>query len=142
MLIECTSAAVYSAFVEPDRLMRFWLRAADVPLALGRTARWEFLVPGAVTETTATRLVEGRAISWNWPDGTTVDIDLEEIDGATAVTIIVRHFSGDAVQQVDAALNACEGFAIVLCDLKTLLESGTSAGLVASKAKLIQHRKA
>jgi hypothetical protein len=30
-----------------------------------------------------------------------------------------------------------EGFAIVLCDLKTLLETGESAGLVRAKAELI-----
>lgn len=32
---------------------------------------------------------------------------------------------------------ATEGFSIVLCDLKTLLESGRSAGLVRDKARLI-----
>jgi hypothetical protein len=34
-------------------------------------------------------------------------------------------------------VNATEGFTIVLCDLKTLLESGRSANLVRSKAALI-----
>ena len=42
----------------------------------------------------------------------------------------------DAVAQV---VNATEGFSIVLCDLKTLLESGRSANLVKDKAELI-HR--
>ena len=34
-------------------------------------------------------------------------------------------------------MNATEGFSIVLCDLKTFLESGKSANLVRAKAELI-----
>jgi hypothetical protein len=34
-------------------------------------------------------------------------------------------------------VNATEGFSIVLCDLKVLLESGHSANLVKDKAQLI-----
>jgi uncharacterized protein YndB with AHSA1/START domain len=142
MLIEASATAVYSAFIEPAQLTRFWLSAADRPLAVGHPARWDFIVPGAFAETTATRLVDGREISWAWSDGTTVDIDLKAVDSATAVTIVVRGFAGTENDQVAAALNACEGFAIVVCDLKTLLENGASAGLVAAKARLIQHRAA
>jgi uncharacterized protein YndB with AHSA1/START domain len=140
MLINSSSAMVYSAFVEPVELTRFWLSSADRPLAVEEAARWEFMVPGATTETTATNLVEGRAVAWKWLDATMVNIDLEEIGSTTAVTIIVKDFGSSALDQVDAALNACEGFAIVLCDLQTLLESGTSAGLVASRARLMQAR--
>ena len=35
------------------------------------------------------------------------------------------------------ALGATEGFAIVLCDLKSLLEQGVSGGMVRDKARLI-----
>jgi hypothetical protein len=35
------------------------------------------------------------------------------------------------------ATNTIEGFSIVLCDLKTLLETGRSANLVRDKAELI-----
>lgn len=41
-----------------------------------------------------------------------------------------------------AATGAVEGFAIVLCDLKTLLETGQSAGLVRAKAELISAAQA
>ncbi len=140
MLIEASPAAIYAAFVGPEWLTRFWLRSANMPLAIGRTARWEFMVPGAETETTATRLEQDRALSWRWSDGTSTSIDLEPMGDVTAVTVVCRDFAGDTSEQVEAALNACEGFTIVLCDLKTLLETGTSAGLVASKARLIQQR--
>ena len=36
------------------------------------------------------------------------------------------------------ATGVIEGFSIVFCDLKTLLETGTSAGLVRDKAELIE----
>lgn len=38
---------------------------------------------------------------------------------------------------MEQAVNATEGFSIVLCDLKTFLETGRSANLVRDKAKLI-----
>lgn len=40
-------------------------------------------------------------------------------------------------KDVDEIVNATEGFSIVLCDLKTLLETGHSANLVRDKAALI-----
>ncbi len=44
-------------------------------------------------------------------------------------------------KEVAQAVGAAEGFSIVLCDLKTLLESGTSANLVRDKAELIAAAK-
>jgi hypothetical protein len=41
--------------------------------------------------------------------------------------------------QLEQVVGATEGFTIVLCDLKTLLETGRSANLVRDKAELI-HR--
>jgi hypothetical protein len=40
------------------------------------------------------------------------------------------------------ATDTIEGFSIVLCDLKTLLESGRSANLVRDKAELIARKLA
>jgi len=59
------------------------------------------------------------------------------VPGATVAAVQATGFKGeDAVAQV---VNATEGFSIVLCDLKTLLESGRSANLVTDKAELV-HR--
>lgn len=141
MLIHAPAADVYHAFVEPERLTRFWLSSASAPLEEGRPVRWAFMVEGAAAETTATRLEPDRRIDWAWSDGSTVGIELESLDGGTAVTIVNEGFSGDADEQVAAALNSTEGFAIVLSDLKTLLEQGRSAGLTRAKARLIEARK-
>lgn len=141
MLIRAPRSAVYRAFVEPEGLTGFWLASSSGPLRLGAVVHWEFLVPGAAAETTATRLDADRTIAWSWSDGSTVTIDLESHGDDTAVTLVNAGFAGNAEAQVEAALNATEGFTIVLCDLKTLLESGRSAGLTRAKARLIEARK-
>jgi uncharacterized protein YndB with AHSA1/START domain len=53
------------------------------------------------------------------------------VPGAEA-DVVVRRF-----EVLEQATGTIEGFSIVLCDLKTLLESGTSANLVRDKAALI-----
>lgn len=61
-------------------------------------------------------------------------------DGTTKLKVENAGFKGDARQAIEAALEATQGFTIVLCDLKTLLEQGVSANLVRDKAALIQEK--
>lgn len=141
IIINVPADEVTSAFVEPRKLTQFWLASSSAPLTIGVKAHWIFKVAGAAVDANATRLIPGQAISWNWSDGTTVDVDLEEIDGGTAVTIVNSGFQGSVDEIVKRALDATEGFAFVLADLKTMLESGESAHIVRDKARLIELRK-
>jgi uncharacterized protein YndB with AHSA1/START domain len=69
------------------------------------------------------------------------ELTCEFHDGdATRVAIACSGFPGDDL--VAQATNNVEGFTIVLCDLKTLLESGRSANLVRDKAELITRQMA
>lgn len=140
MFIEAQPEKVYAAFVKPDQLTKFWLSKSDARLQLATPVHWSFLVDGAEIDTTATVMEEGRRLAWNWSDGTKVSVDFEKLDGGTAVTLINDNLPGEGDETIEAALNATEGFAIVLADLKTWLESGTSAGISKAKAKLISHR--
>ena len=140
MFSEAAPAQVYQAFVHPEALKRFWLSQASAPLEVGKTVHWHFMAEGAQVDTTATELAPGRRIAWNWGDESRVVIDLEELDGGTAVTIVNDGFEKSGDEAIEAALDATEGFAIVLADLKTLLESGRSAGITRAKAKLIALR--
>lgn len=140
MFIDARPNEVYDAFVEPDKLTEFWLSNAAAPLAVGQPVHWNFLVEGAKSETTATTMEPGRRLAWDWSDGTEVSIDFEAMDCGTAVTLVNDNFPGNDREIVEAALNATEGFSIVLADLKTWLESGTSAGITKAKAKLISRR--
>ena len=141
MLIKAPPEDVYAAFVEPAQLTQFWLSKASESLCIGRSVRWNFMVEGAEIDTTATTMESGKKLSWVWSDGSKVLIELEALDGGTAVTLINDHFPQQGAERIEAALNATEGFAIVLADLKTLLESGRSAGITKAKARLIALRQ-
>ncbi len=54
---------------------------------------------------------------------------------STVVDVRVRGFKGRGA--ATQAVATTEGFAIVLCDLKCLLETGKSGGMVRDKAALI-----
>jgi uncharacterized protein YndB with AHSA1/START domain len=134
-IIQSAPADVYAAFVEPARLTQFWLAHAAAPLSVGTPVEWTFLVPGAHELTTATALEPGRRIEFDWSDGTHVAVTIDASAGRDCVVeIAVSGFKDDVVH---SAANAIEGFTIVLCDLKVLLESGRSPRLVAEKARLI-----
>jgi uncharacterized protein YndB with AHSA1/START domain len=137
MFIQASPQNVYAAFVEPEQLTKFWLSKAGGPLRLGAAVHWNFMIDGAEIDTTATAMEEGKRLAWDWSDGTKVLIEFEALDGGTAVTLVNNSFPHKGNDTVDAALNATEGFAIILADLKTLLESGKSAGISRAKAKLI-----
>ena len=136
MLIRSPRELVYDAFVNPATLTRFWLRRASGPLALGRTVEWEFMAQGSTETVLATELATPSTIRFSWSDGIDVTIRIETFgDAMSRVFVEAGAFCGeDAARQ---AVAATAGFTIVLCDLKTLLETGHSAGLVHDKAVLI-----
>jgi uncharacterized protein YndB with AHSA1/START domain len=143
MLIRCPPAKVFEAFVRPELLTRFWLARASGPLEPGKTVTWDFMVPGASAKTHVEQMVSDRLIRISWDDGTKVSFAFEPYaDGGTRIEVINEGFSGDATAAMEAALEATQGFTIVLCDLKMTLEHGRSMGLVRDKALLIQAKQA
>jgi len=140
MMIRKPPRMVFDAFVNPAKLTQFWLRAATGPLLPGATVTWHFMVPGAADSVTVQRFEPGRHLAFRWGAG--IDVEMEfapfELD-ATQVTVTCRGFDERAL--LAQATGVVEGFAIVLCDLKTLLESGRSANLVRDKAELITKTK-
>jgi uncharacterized protein YndB with AHSA1/START domain len=138
-LIRRPAGEVFAAFTNPLMLRKFWLRDASGPLAPGARVRWEFMVPGATESVTVTQFEAPRNLGFDWGGGLHVELDFEDFrKEGTRVIVEVSGFPDD--DPVAEATNAIEGFAIVLCDLKTLLETGESAGLVRDKALLIAAR--
>ena len=136
MLIRRPPGEVFAAFVNPTSLRKFWLEDASGPLAPGARVRWKFLVPGAEADVVVRRFEAPRHLAFDWPEGMRVDMKFSPVDGgATQVTVAVSGF--DPRRLLEQATGTVEGFSIVLCDLKTLLESGNSANLVRDKAELI-----
>ena len=142
MLVRCPPAEVFEAFVSPEFLTKFWLSRASGPLEPGKTVTWDFMVPGASAKTHVVEMLRDRLIRLSWDDGTTVSFAFEPYsDGGTRIEVVNGGFSGDAAEVMEAALEATQGFAIVLCDLKVTLEHGRSMGLVRDKALLIEAKQ-
>lgn len=128
-------AEVFNAFVEPAMLTRFWLQSASAPLSAGATVEWHFMVPGAKDTVTVVDFQPARRLVLRWSDGSTVALDFTAFNpGETLLSVETSAFEpGDT----ETLVGTTEGFSLVLCDLKTLLESGRSAHLVKDKAELI-----
>lgn len=132
-------AEVFAALTQPEILSRYWLSRASGPLEPGKTVHWEFMVPGAKTDATVTAFEENRHLSIRWSDGSTVDWTVEpQPDNTTIVQVVNAGFSGTPDEVVATALESTQGFTIVLCGLKALLEPHGSLSLVRDKARLIE----
>jgi len=140
MLIRRPPGEVFAAFANPQIIRKFWLHAASGPLAPGARVQWEFMVPGATAAVVVTDFEAPRRIGFDWSNGLHVELTFEDFaDDATHACVTVGGFEGP---EAVAVLNdVVEGFTVVLCDLKTLLETGTSANLVRDKAELITRRR-
>jgi uncharacterized protein YndB with AHSA1/START domain len=132
---------VFSAITDPISITRFWLSKSSGPLKLGQTVRWDFMVPGSVVDTTVTALEADKLVEIAWSDGTTVRFTFELHSLGTHVEVENWGFAGSQREIVNAALEATQGFTIVLCDLKTFLESGQQMHLSRDKAILIEEKQ-
>jgi uncharacterized protein YndB with AHSA1/START domain len=135
MLIRRRPSEIFEAFVDPDILCRFWLDSASGALAPGAEVTWRFKVPGASESVTVTGFESPRRLALHFASGADAEFRFDFHDGdATRVSV---RYSGLPAGDLHQIAGTAEGFSIVLCDLKTLLESGRSANLVRDKAELI-----
>jgi uncharacterized protein YndB with AHSA1/START domain len=142
MLIRAPAADVFNAFVEPSMLTRFWLARASEPLAAGRSVTWEFMVPGAIAETHVQDMTPNRRIVLEWGEDESAELKFEQrADGFTQVEIASAITCKTAGEAVAKAIEATQGYTLVVSNLKALLETGRSAGLVEDKAVLITEKQ-
>jgi uncharacterized protein YndB with AHSA1/START domain len=140
LLIRAAPDVVYSSFVEPARLTRFWLAKASARLEVGKPVEWQFMVPGATDVVEAKTLEPGRRIVVASKDGTTIGWHFTPHPEGTIVAISQTGFGGTADDAIALALEATQGFTLVLCALKLLLERGQAMDIVNDKARLIAER--
>ena len=140
LLIRRPPKEVFDSFVEPNIIERFWLKSTSGPLAKGAIVKWEFMVRGAHETVTVTELSANQVIAFTWSDGIAVNIKFHPRDDGTKVSVSATGFNGSGVTA--QAVDATEGFTIVLCDLKSLLETGQSGNMVRDKAALISADRA
>jgi len=141
MFIRRPPGEVFAAFANPQTIRKFWLRDTTGPLAPGARVTWHFMVPGATADVRVTGFEAPRRIGFDWPGGMHVELLFEPFgEDGTHLTAEINGLNGkDPLTQ---ATDVVEGFTIVFCDLKTLLETGTSANLVRDKAELIEKSRA
>ena len=139
MFIRRPPGEVFAAFVNPQMIRKFWLRDTSGPLAPGARVLWHFMVPGATANVIVTGFEAPRRIGFDWPGGMHVELLFAPFgDDGTHLTAEISGLNGKVTQATDVV----EGFSIVFCDLKILLETGSSANLVRDKAELIEKARA
>ena len=131
-LIRAPRSKTFDAFVNPEIIIKFWLDSTTGALTTDAQVEWVFMVPGATEKVQVTEFKEYERLAFQWSDGANVCMVFSDVDEGTRLTVTVAGFD-----KTSQAVNAAEGFSIVLCDLKTLLETGRSANLVRDKAILI-----
>jgi uncharacterized protein YndB with AHSA1/START domain len=135
MLIRCPRSAAFNAFASKETICDFWLERSTGDLKPGAKVEWEFKVPGVRDRVEVLAFEADRQIVFKWSDGNVVTISLSDhASGMTLVSVV-------STAPSDQLGTTTEGYTIVLCDLKCLLETGKSGGMARDKAVLIASRK-
>ena len=131
LLIRKPADQVFEAFVDPSTLTRFWLARASARLEAGKRVDWDFQIEGASATIDVKEVVAPKRIVIEWDEGERVEWSFEpRPEGRTFVTIRHSGLHGDDDAKVAKALDSTQGFTLVLCNLKSLLERGESLRLM------------
>lgn len=137
MLIRRPAAEVFEAFVDPAITTQFWFTRSSGRLDAGQPVVWTWEMYGASAQVIVKAIEPNRRIVIDWGDEsgmTQVEWLFAEQSGGTMVTITNTGFTGDDDSIVAQAVDSSQGFTIVLCGLKALLEHGLRLNLVADRA--------
>lgn len=133
MLIRRPVAEVFNAFVDPAVTTRFWFDRASGPLVAGETVTWYWDHYGVSGDVVVRALEPNRRIAIDWP--TPVEwVFTPRSDDTTFVSITASGFEGSDDEKVAQALDATEGFNLVIAACKALLEHGIELRVVADKS--------
>ena len=100
------------------------------------------MVPGAIAETHVRDMVRCRRIVLGWDGDERAGLKFEQrADGFTRVEIESAITGKTVDEAVAKAIEATQGYTLVVSNLKALLETGRSAGLVEDKAVLITEKQ-
>jgi len=137
MLIRRPVAEVFDAFVDPAITSKFWFTHGSGRLEPGRRIRWDWEMYGASVEVDVKAVKPNERIVVAWeadPTPTTVEWRFTPRgDDATFVEITNAGFGGDGDAVAAQAIDATEGFTLVLAGLKALLEHDVCLNLVADR---------
>jgi len=134
MLIRKPVAEVFEALVDPAITCKFWFTRSSGRLEAGKQIQWDWDVYGVSMQVHVKAVEPNKRIRIEWPAfgaPTVVEwLFVSRPDNTTFVSVTNTGFSGDADDIVKQAINATEGFALVLAGLKALLENNIRLNLV------------
>ena len=136
LLIRKPVEEVFEAFVNPDITTKFWFTHSTGRLCEAQRVTWEWRMFGFRSDVKVLELEQDRRILMDWGKpgkATRVEWTFLSRDGATTVAVNHRGFDGDRAQQVAAAIDATEGFTLVLAGAKAWLEHGLRLNLVVDR---------
>jgi uncharacterized protein YndB with AHSA1/START domain len=134
MLIRRPVGEVFDAFVEPSITTHFWFTRASGRLEAGKGVRWDWEMYGVGDEVAVKEPNRRIAFEWSFPDSTNVEWTFTPQGDATMVSVVNSGFKGDDAAVAAQALDATQGFNIVLCAAKAWLEHGIELNAVADHA--------
>lgn len=134
MLIRKPVEEVFEAFIDPAITSKFWFTKGSGRLEIGKRVRWDWEMYGVSADVNVLEIEVNKRILIDF-GGTAVEwIFSPRAENETFVTIANAGFQGDGDEIVKQAIDSTEGFTIVLCGLKALLEHGIVLNLVRDKA--------
>lgn len=133
MLIRKPVEEVFEAFIDPAITSKFWFTKSSGRLETGKRVQWDWEMYGASADVNVIEIEENKRILIEF--GTIVEwIFTSRAENETFVTITNTGFKGDGDDMVKQAIDSTEGFTIVLCGLKALLEHDIVLNLISDKA--------
>ncbi len=132
MLIRRPAGEVFDAFADPAVTSKFWFSKGGGRLTPGAQVRWDWEMYGASAQVSVKAAEPGRRIVVEWGEPSTTIEWIFEARGEdqTMVTITNSGFTGTGDEQVAQALDAMEGFSLLLAGAKAYLEHGIQLNLV------------
>lgn len=135
MLIRRPVAEVFEAFVDPAVTTKFWFTKSSGKLEPGKEVQWDWEMYGASAQVSVKAVEENQRILIEWPgNGALCPVEWRftpRPDNTTLVNISSWDFRGSDDEVAKQAIDATEGFALVLAGLKALLEHNVVLDLVA-----------
>lgn len=137
MLIRRPVAEVFEAFVDPAITAKSWFTKGSGRLVPGRRVRWDWEMYDVSAEVSVKEVAPNERILVEWPvDSTPTALEWRftpRADDTTFVSVTNAGFGGDGDAVVRQAIDATEGFTLMLAGLKALLEHDIRLNLVADR---------
>ena len=138
MLIRRPPSEVFQALVDPAITTKFWFTKSSGKVVPGTEVQWDWEMYGASAKVSVKEVEDNSRILMEWgseDESTTVEFRfIPGQDQTTYVQVTETGLSGTGDEMVAHAIDSTEGFTMVLCALKALLEHGVVLTVVADKA--------